>query len=421
MTPVVTTPKVQAYIDPVNGGCALTYAISTETNQIIGKTHPLSVNTYQRFYFPTGEAIGAAYDGSADGLTFTPLEACCNFSLPYGKVVFSSQNASSNYVGICWLDPTTDPWTLVGQYGTPGASPDFPLNIPSWFSMTNVATETSNWLLTGDAPFGRVVLISADDNAIETPVFEYTPPDGTGLCGAYLTTGQTGGKLSTVYWLQAPLSTGTFSLLTMSLTDTGPVLDDLGGLVDPVIHTYDPAEFVTNGTLINKFTSFAFDQTDGNLLAYVQVTDDVPVIRQWIVKFDSKTGAIIWQIQLSAGQGANNLAAFSRAVIKNGRFFWFGDYNHSSPVDLYVIDTIAGTATILHPTGLGTALVCEDQASNDVIQGIICEASWDSGAGTIVRLNATPTSGSSLAAVYFIEGSPVLDHIDVCPNPVTTE
>lgn len=410
------TPKVQSYIDPINGGCSFSYGTGSDTNQIIGRTVPDFVVTYQRFYFPDGSPIGGPYDGTADSLTFRPVAATCVFNLPFGNWVISAKDGNTNNVGVCWLDATTDPWTLIGEWGTAGSSSDFPAtNIPNWFSLACIATENFNVCVTGSSPFGEVTPLLVTEGGIAPTGFQYVPPDGTGLVTAFVTAGQQSRTEATAYWLQAPVSTGDYSLCRYTITEP------LGSETAELLHTFSPSAFVTGGTTINRFTSFAFDQTDHNLISYVTVTDNLSVVRNWLVKFDSETGAIIWQIELLNGPGASNVAAMSRAVIKNSRLFWFGYYANGTPVDLHVIDTSTGIDTVLHDFTLGTALSCEDQISNDQINGIICEASWNSGQGSIELLNATPSTGSSLAAVYFIDGSPTRDHISVCPNPITTE
>lgn len=416
MSPVLVTPKVQSYIDPINGGCNVVDGIDTATNQIIGRTSPGFVNTYQRFYFPTGQAIGSAFDGSGAGFTFRQNETTCVFNQPYGAQLISAKDGNTNNVGICWLDPTTDPWTVVGEWGTANANPDFPgSNIPNWFGICTITTKSARWVVTGNSPFGSITpLQTFPDGSISPPDIPFQYVAG-GSWTMLLTAGPESDTKATAYFLQSPISVGNYTLGRVVVTDT----TEINWSAEP-IKTYTPADFVTGGITWVRFTSVALDHTDKNLIAYVAVGDSL-INHYYIVKFNSSTGDIMWQVPVSGGPGAENVGLMSRAVIKNSRFFWFGYFGNGSPVDLHVIDTSTGTDTVLLDSSLGTALSCANQISNDQINGIVCFANWNSGAGTIQLLNSTPSSGASLAAVYFIEDSPTHDHIFVCPDPVTTE
>lgn len=158
------------------------------------------------------------------------------------------------------------------------------------------------------------------------------------------------------------------------------------------------------------------DQTDGNPIAGFETTD-VVTNKAYLVKFNGVTGAVMWKVAVGTGiaYGSPDMA---KNVIKNGRLYYLRNSNGL----LYIIDTIAGTATTQVFSNFFQPTLAIHQMSEDVSQvttagvvtgsgSVMWYGDWSEGAthpnylGTFCLVQGNH-SGTNMGWRYWPDGTP---------------
>lgn len=108
------------------------------------------------------------------------------------------------------------------------------------------------------------------------------------------------------------------------------------------IGTITPAQVDATWSHFIAAYGIIFDRTDGNLMIFVK-TDDVVTNKNYIVKINRKTAAVMWKIAVNAmpNRADNNI---NRCFVDGGKFAYLSPtVSSGSLYPMYVIDTIAGT------------------------------------------------------------------------------
>lgn len=159
--------------------------------------------------------------------------------------------------------------------------------------------------------------------------------------------------------------------VTMHLYRIGPGFGGNG--VQATIGALTVAQIDATWTNVTQLAGIVVDQKDGNLILGFQTTD-VVTNQSYILKLNSTTAAVMWKIPV--GTGLNfpiDQSGMARSLVKNGKYYYIG----AAGGQLYIIDTIAGTAdtSIILSSG-GTDVTHGQQLSEDVSGSVIWYGGW---------------------------------------------
>ena len=159
---------------------------------------------------------------------------------------------------------------------------------------------------------------------------------------------------------------------TMQLYRMGAALGGVG--VQAAVGALTPHQIDATWTNVTDVNGIAVDQKDGNLILGFATTDAV-TNRAYILKLNSTTAAVMWKIPVGAGlNDPLDQSGMARSVIKNGKFYYIGATGNQ----LYIIDTIAGTADTSIVMSTGTLDVLHgQQISEDVSGSVIWYGGWN--------------------------------------------
>jgi hypothetical protein len=334
-------------------------------------------------------------------------------------------NASPSFQGSWFLDPEGNPWSpanntyALAQFlaGTPwtlgetwGAGGSVPTGLPE--------TANAAWLKVGNASYivgsifpgsgGREVWV-----ANGTPgtlgfwghVFAPSPNSGgsTHVCA-----GPQSPTSATAYWTTEPFGIyGNSFALGQTVISADAYTYDPGtwpttnpGIVSALTKIYAPTDFDAGWSTIGGLNGPAYDSTDGNLI--VQVERGTGTGNQYyICKLNAADGTIRWKVPVVNGNGFDSSAVCS-SVIRYGWFYYFASGGSFGPGTLYQISTSDGTTSTYSLFAASDGVTAlGSQVSNDAVGAIIGNATWNETGNYVTLLNSTPSSGSSLAAVYF--------------------
>lgn len=136
--------------------------------------------------------------------------------------------------------------------------------------------------------------------------------------------------------------------------------------------TLVPANIDATWTNFTQINGCAYDQTDDSVLVGFQTTDAVAT-KSYIVKLNGTTGAIVWKCAVIYDSPRAD-QAFRGAVIKNGRFYVFGDYSLGLGSVISTINTATGVAT--SGGRIGHMVTATAGVSEDVNDSITLNATW---------------------------------------------
>lgn len=174
-----------------------------------------------------------------------------------------------------------------------------------------------------------------------------------------------------------PSTTGAAAGVTNTGISSGRIAQIAPSAVDPT------------WTHFVSVVGLAYDQTDGNLLAFANTLD--PVTHQaYAFKINSTTGAVIWATPVSAIP--SNGLGMNQSIIK------YSLYSYISTT-IITINTASGAVTTTAISNLAANNVC---ISNDIDGSIITEGSWN---GTSPPTGVGGTVGFSGNQVYRLMGT----------------
>lgn len=169
------------------------------------------------------------------------------------------------------------------------------------------------------------------------------------------------------------------------------------------IGTVGPTDIDATWTTINEVRGIAFDATDGNLLIGVSTSDVGPTNKQYIVKLNATTAAVMWTRAVVVMTPYSQSFMWSR--ISNGKFHYidFGQQGSGGRV-VHHITTSDGSQTTETFTGL---TVVGPQTSDDVTNSCILYASFTAGGsppdyvGTYMDTGGHHSFSNKWARVWF--------------------
>lgn len=396
MIPVpLAEPKVQAYLDPVNGACAYTGCVSPAQDRLIGAN--LS-DHYCLFDFTAGTFLSGQIM-SAIGVSVA-FRDTPRFAGAASLTFWSDKDNDDNAIGLALVDPTTGPpWTVDSTWGVGGSGFNPPNNIPYMYSQTYLTMGATHWLVQGQFFNGSITVTRADaPGSIGFWGHYYLPAGGGG--SPSVCSGPQSGSSATAYWTSTQ-GAGLVQTLGKTVIVAGadgyvpstwptPNLD----ISSSVIKAYAPTDFDPAWAAISTLSGPAYDQTDGHLI--ITVSGSGGGNPAYVAKVNSSTGAVIWKIAVTSTAGFDNRSICLSRIV-NGIFLYLCPTGIFT-CTMHAIDTSTG---IDYPTNFSGVNVI-DPISDDVLGCVIGSTSWNTGSGSIVLLNATPASGDTLGAVYLI-------------------
>lgn len=267
--------------------------------------------------------------------------------------LYMSSSGVSNYDSFMQVSGDL---TLIGRWGTSGASSDFPNNLPppatwscvrignqAWMVGTSATPlDHSIWLQKGQ-PFSvqDVTPTALTDKAVIS--CPGVPGSGTAwVIGGPELPGDT--QELNLYKVLPPVLPSNTPLFTITPTDVDPTATQI---------------FIAG---------MVCDQTDGNLIAKIR-TPDAAVNKGYIVKIRVTDGAVLWNVPVFVLDSAQQATAYGR--IRNGKYCHFAEATAApSPATVYIIDTIAGTYTT-YTSGLGIIGAGDTQCFDDTTGAIV--------------------------------------------------
>jgi hypothetical protein len=250
--------------------------------------------------------------------------------------------------------------TLIGTFGTAGGStsPSTSTRILAMDRMVATASHLTCGSVSSTQEVDTVQLTGAG-----TPGPNTNDGDLSGGHAFGIQLGPASGSLD-AYLLALPFGNGvaptTSSLTLYSLSNTG-VLTSLG--------TFAPSDVDATWTHFFYIAGLAYDASDGNLIMGAQTTDSVSN-KQYILKINASTGAVVWTRAITNLTPYAWSFTFSRV---NGTYH----YLDGSSLARH-ISTADGSETTETVTGLS---VSGPQFSDDTTNSIILFGSFNPGAG----------------------------------------
>jgi hypothetical protein len=393
----LTQPAVQSYSDPLPHIVAWLGSAAPGSTNIIGEYD--GGNVCAQFNFSSG-AFVSRQDMSALGVYPGVLNGNTVLS-PDGKM-WTTNDHSTGPGAYVRVDPSGSPWSVTDSWGVYPA--DVPTGSPYPISQAYLTMGSTHWLVQGGFTNSHITVLRADPPAYPAGHFGFwghqtdiTSDGSFGVCA-----GPQSASSATAYWTAETHASGPPYKLGKTVIASGAENYDPstwttpnGFITTTTIKTYVPTDFDATWTTIFAFCGPAYDATDGHLLLQVRTTD-VVTNKQYIVKVNSSTGAVIWKVPVLSAFFNEQAVCFSR--IQTGYYFYQAQTSTWGGT-AYSIKTSDGTTTTQTYTGLSGL---SEQVSDDVLGCIIGNGGWDKAQGNITLLNSTPNAGGTLVAIYFV-------------------
>lgn len=158
-----------------------------------------------------------------------------------------------------------------------------------------------------------------------------------------------------------------------NLTTFRERLGSVGGIEKIADHM--PADFDPTWSHIDTVAGIAVDQTDGNVIFWINNLTDVVTHNNYLVKLNTETGAIMWTLILP-GAGGFEATDLQQALITQGKFYYLATND-----TVAIIDTIAGVV-LSNPAAslLAVSGNHPNQVSEDVTGSIYLNGGWSESA-----------------------------------------
>ena len=398
----LTQPAVQSYVDQdVEDYSEWSGAVAPGSVSIFG-TGPADTQTYLSWFnFSSGALNSDQNIVTLSGNQAAQFQATY-LQDPSGNIWYFSGNEVA-VEGVGYKIVPGSPWTLAASFGSgfiaPGGNPS------AAGSLTWLTVGSANYIVgggfsaTGSNP-GDVWVDRADSGYLGFYGHQYNNGGGnTVVCS-----GPQSSSSATAYWTVQPFSIyGDQMALGKTVITSSAASWVVGdwptpnpGITSTIIEAYVGSDFDSKpGATIYSLSGPAYDQTDGNVLVQVVISNGNNA--NYIAKLNTATGAVMWTTPVPNPNGFD-VAAVAKSRIATGYYLYWAVGEDDSGT-CYLIATSDGSATTQTFTG---AIVLEQQVSDDLLGCIIGNSSWDTAGGPLTLLNETADSGGSLGAVYFV-------------------
>lgn len=108
--------------------------------------------------------------------------------------------------------------------------------------------------------------------------------------------------------------------------------------------TITPAQIDATWTNISNEYGIMLDQTDGHLMMLVATTDAV-ANQNYIVKINSATAAVMWKVAINSAADPYGFSNMNKNYVASGKYCFMSWVAVAARNRVYIVDTIAGTAT----------------------------------------------------------------------------
>ncbi len=319
------------------------------------------------------------------------------YALGYDGRIYTV-DAASNSTQYIKLDQNT--LRLLETAGQDGSSlTPAPNNIPAPANLAPIRIGGKSFVIAPSsvASLKSINVVEMTDGSTQNAGHNFQMTEGPGYsCGSYDGSGlgYTLGKIVGTH----TGSIGVYQTL-IAAAASGYNLADFPTVQNPYISTtklgtITPTQIDATWTNITSMSGPCFDQSDGNLLAFVNTADAV-TNPNYLIKINSQTAAVMWAtavINFPSNESFNMPASYAAYGV-------FAYVTISGGTHSYIIfNTLTGAATVTAVVGFSTINASVWDAR---LGAVFFNASFAQGGGSPTLLNATPTSyAAQWAALY---------------------
>ena len=407
MSSLLNKAAVQSYMNGNVAGINEWCAAMAPLRGIIFSTGPSNAQTYlSRYNFTSGALLDYANINTLGAnATFQGSMVCDPSARPW------TGGGGGGFPAVSELLPAAS-WTLGSTWGTGNTPPTGPASNPlslAWLQVGNAGYIVGGGFSATNVNPGDVWVLAAFPGNFNFAGHQYQNSGGsTTVCA-----GPQGPGSATAYWTVQPFSIfGTsFGLGSTTVTAIAAVWNVSSwptpnpGISSTTIKASYAATDFGGGMsdTISSFSGPAYDHTDGNVIIFVSLSTGAA----YVAKLSTANGAVLWKVSVANTNGFSD-QSITQSVIANGYFYYLAPGGVFGPGTLYQIRTSTGSVATYSVFAANEGVTgLSNQVSNDVLGCIIGNAGWNNTGNFLVLLNSTPSSGSSLAAVYFFGAIPL--------------